>query len=47
MPQSRARCSWLMLLPLLYGALYLWSFWDPYDRLDRIPRPRPRAHPGP
>jgi putative membrane protein len=26
-----------MLLPLLYGALYLWSFWDPYGRLDRIP----------
>nr|WSZ95582.1 YhgE/Pip domain-containing protein [Streptomyces sp. NBC_00857] len=27
----------IMLLPLLYGALYLWSFWDPYGRLDRIP----------
>ncbi|MFI6406964.1 YhgE/Pip family protein [Streptomyces sp. NPDC050548] len=27
----------LLLLPLLYGALYLWSFWDPYGRLDRIP----------
>lgn len=26
-----------MLLPLLYGALYLWSFWDPYSRLDKIP----------
>lgn len=25
------------MLPLLYGALYLWSFWDPYGRLDRIP----------
>ncbi|MEV6160448.1 YhgE/Pip domain-containing protein [Streptomyces sp. NPDC052052] len=27
----------LLLLPLLYGALYLYSFWDPYSRLDRIP----------
>ncbi|MCB5911996.1 YhgE/Pip family protein [Streptomyces pinistramenti] len=27
----------LTLIPLLYGALYLWSFWDPYSRLDKIP----------
>jgi putative membrane protein len=27
----------ILVLPLLYGALYLWSFWDPYGRLDRIP----------
>ncbi|MFE2586766.1 YhgE/Pip family protein [Streptomyces sp. NPDC059378] len=27
----------LLLLPLLYGALYLCSFWDPYSRLDRVP----------
>ena len=27
----------LMLLPLLYGALYLWSAWDPYGDLDRLP----------
>ncbi|MEU0371928.1 YhgE/Pip domain-containing protein [Streptomyces sp. NPDC006283] len=27
----------VMLLPLLYGALYLYSFWDPYGRLDKIP----------
>ncbi|KUJ34375.1 hypothetical protein ADL25_42210 [Streptomyces sp. NRRL F-5122] len=33
----RAALVALMLLPLLYGALYLWSFWDPYGRLDRIP----------
>ena len=25
------------LIPLLYGALYLWAFWDPYGRLDRMP----------
>lgn len=33
----RAAMVALLLLPLLYGALYLWSFWDPYGRLDRIP----------
>lgn len=33
----RAAMAAMLLLPLLYGALYLWSFWDPYDRLDRIP----------
>ncbi|TXL92671.1 YhgE/Pip domain-containing protein [Streptomyces sp. IB2014 016-6] len=33
----RAALVAITLLPLLYGALYLWSFWDPYGRLDRIP----------
>ncbi|MFD7460424.1 MULTISPECIES: YhgE/Pip family protein [unclassified Streptomyces] len=33
----RAGLVALLLLPLLYGALYLWSFWDPYGRLDRLP----------
>ncbi|MER6674228.1 YhgE/Pip domain-containing protein [Streptomyces sp. NPDC000983] len=33
----RAAMVALLVLPLLYGALYLWSFWDPYSRLDRIP----------
>ncbi|UNO41916.1 YhgE/Pip domain-containing protein [Streptomyces sp. MST-110588] len=27
----------LTVIPLLYGALYLCSFWDPYSRLDKIP----------
>ncbi|WP_019855808.1 YhgE/Pip family protein [Actinopolyspora mortivallis] len=27
----------LVLVPLLYGSLYLWSNWDPYGRLDRVP----------
>jgi putative membrane protein len=27
----------VMLIPLLYGALYLWAFWDPYARLDAVP----------
>ncbi|MFJ1866841.1 YhgE/Pip family protein [Streptomyces sp. NPDC088097] len=33
----RAALAALLLLPLLYGALYLWSFWDPYSRLDKVP----------
>jgi len=27
----------IVLLPLLYGALYLWAFWDPFGRVDKIP----------
>ena len=33
----RAALAALLLLPLLYGALYLWSFWNPYGRLDKVP----------
>ncbi|MGP4003137.1 YhgE/Pip family protein [Streptomyces sp. 8N706] len=33
----RAALAALLLLPLLYGALYLWSFWDPYGHLEKIP----------
>jgi putative membrane protein len=33
----RAALVAILLLPLMYGALYLWSFWDPYGQLDRIP----------
>ena len=27
----------LLLIPTLYGALYLWSNWDPYGKLDQVP----------
>jgi putative membrane protein len=27
----------LVVIPLLYGALYLYAFWDPYGRLNHIP----------
>ncbi|MEV6233787.1 YhgE/Pip domain-containing protein [Saccharopolyspora shandongensis] len=27
----------LILVPLLYGSLYLWSNWDPYGKLNRVP----------
>ena len=36
-PLSRVALAVLTLIPLLYGALYLWAFWDPYGNLDRIP----------
>ncbi|MER7082441.1 putative membrane protein [Saccharopolyspora kobensis] len=27
----------LVLVPLLYGSLYLWSNWDPYGKLGQVP----------
>ncbi|MCX7570629.1 YhgE/Pip domain-containing protein [Tumebacillus sp. DT12] len=27
----------VLLVPLLYSYLYLWAFWDPYERLDQLP----------
>jgi len=27
----------MLLIPLLYGALYLWAFWDPTGNLNRLP----------
>lgn len=27
----------MVLIPLLYGALYLWAFWDPTGNLDQLP----------
>ncbi|MEU8068461.1 YhgE/Pip domain-containing protein [Micromonospora sp. NPDC049151] len=33
----RAALAVLTIVPLLYGALYLYAFWDPYGKMDRIP----------
>jgi putative membrane protein len=33
----RAAIVAVALLPLLYGALYIWSFWDPYGNFDKLP----------
>ncbi|CDO05319.1 YhgE/Pip domain-containing protein [Mycolicibacterium cosmeticum] len=27
----------LMLMPLVYGALYLWAYWDPFGHVDKMP----------
>ncbi|MFN8076317.1 MAG: YhgE/Pip domain-containing protein [Kineosporiaceae bacterium] len=34
---GRAAIVAVLLVPLMYGALYLWAFWDPYGRLDAVP----------
>ncbi len=36
-PLVRAGVIAITLVPLLYGALYLWAFWDPYGKLDKMP----------
>ncbi|SKA03066.1 putative membrane protein [Marinactinospora thermotolerans DSM 45154] len=36
-PLPAATLAALILIPLLYSGLYLWSFWDPFDRLERLP----------
>ena len=27
----------VVLLPLLYGAMYLWAFWNPFNEVNRVP----------
>ncbi|MGE2833670.1 YhgE/Pip family protein [Mycobacterium sp. SMC-4] len=27
----------IILMPLLYGAMYLWAFWNPFAEIDKIP----------
>lgn len=27
----------IILVPLLYGSIYLWANWDPYGRMDQVP----------
>ncbi|SRX92787.1 hypothetical protein MSP7336_01013 [Mycobacterium shimoidei] len=34
---TRAAIVVLMLLPLVYGALYLWAFWDPFGHVNKMP----------
>ncbi|MFI6900441.1 YhgE/Pip family protein [Nonomuraea sp. NPDC050394] len=34
---TRAALAAVVVLPLLYAGLYLWSFWDPQGNLDRVP----------
>ncbi|MDR3661956.1 MAG: YhgE/Pip domain-containing protein [Mycobacterium sp.] len=34
---TRASIVVLMLLPLVYGALYLWAFWDPFGQVNKMP----------
>jgi putative membrane protein len=34
---TRAAIVVLMLLPLVYGALYLWAYWDPSGHVNKMP----------
>lgn len=34
---TRLALAAVVVLPLLYAGLYLWSFWDPQGNLDRVP----------
>ncbi len=36
-PLQKAGLIFVMLVPLLYGAIYLWSNWDPYGKIDKVP----------
>src|SRR5690625_3280933 len=36
-PLNRLAVIFLLIVPTLYGALYLWSNWDPYGDLDQVP----------
>ncbi|MFF8371817.1 YhgE/Pip family protein [Streptomyces lydicus] len=36
-PMRRLVPLLLCLVPLLYGAMYLWANWDPYGKTDRMP----------
>jgi len=36
-PMQRLAIAFLLIVPTLYGALYLWSNWDPYGQLDEVP----------
>jgi putative membrane protein len=36
-PIQRLAIAFLLAVPLLYGALYLWSNWDPYGKTSQMP----------
>ncbi len=35
-PITRAAIAVMLLIPLLYGAMYVWAFWDPTTRMDDL-----------
>ncbi|HEX2993290.1 MAG TPA: YhgE/Pip domain-containing protein [Anaerolineales bacterium] len=34
---SRIAVIGIIALPLIYSVLYLWAFWDPYEKVDNLP----------
>src|ERR1700761_5516230 len=33
----RLALATIIVMPLLYGAMYLWAFWNPFGKVDAIP----------
>lgn len=33
----RVALATIIVLPLLYGAMYLWAFWNPFAAIDKVP----------
>src|SRR5690625_3637137 len=33
----RVALATIIVLPLLYGAMYLWAFWNPFAAVDKVP----------
>ena len=33
----RIALATVVVLPLLYGAMYLWAFWNPFNEVDKVP----------
>ena len=36
-PITRAAIAVMLLIPLLYGAMYVWAFWDPTIHMGKLP----------
>ena len=36
-PLPRLALAFILLIPMLYGCIYLAGNWDPYGRLDQVP----------
>ncbi|MEA5053363.1 MAG: YhgE/Pip domain-containing protein, partial [Propionicimonas sp.] len=36
-PITRAAVAVMLLIPLLYGAMYVWAFWDPTTHMNELP----------
>ena len=36
-PITRAAIAVMLLIPLLYGAMYVWAFWDPTTNMKHLP----------
>ncbi|OBA87309.1 hypothetical protein A5633_09895, partial [Mycolicibacterium elephantis] len=42
----RLALATIILMPLLYGAMYLWAFWNPFGEVDKLPVALVNEDPG-